>query len=91
MTVYVDIISTYPLTSIKDPQARRHGTNWSHMWADELEELHILAAKIGMKKSWFQDRPGFPHYDLVPTKRRLALNLGAQHQSLKDFRKARGL
>lgn len=49
-----------------------------HMTADTLEELHIMAALIGMKASWFQNKPGsLPHYDLVKSRRTKAIQLGA--------------
>jgi Protein of unknown function (DUF4031) len=50
-----------------------------HMIADTLEELHAMAAQIGMKREWFQDRPkaSFPHYDLSLTRRKMAVEAGA--------------
>lgn len=49
-----------------------------HLTTDgPLEELHEFAARLGMKRSWFQEHPYAPHYDLVPTRRALALELGA--------------
>lgn len=50
-----------------------------HMLADNENELHELAAKIGMKRSWFQDGDThtMPHYDLVESKRKLAIKNGA--------------
>jgi len=37
-----------------------------HMVADSLEELHIFAEKIGLKKHFFEGvRKGHPHYDLT--------------------------
>ena len=48
-----------------------------HMWADSLADLHAMAVAIGMKRAWFQDKPDFPHYDLVATKRKRAVELGA--------------
>lgn len=49
-----------------------------HMVADTLEELHAMAEKIGMKRSWFQDKEhSMPHYDLVASKRKLAVQNGA--------------
>ncbi len=51
---------------------------WCHLFADDVEELHVLAARIGMKRAWFQHRPGrLPHYDLVPPRRAAALAAGA--------------
>ena len=67
MSVFVDsIFDAVP----KGAQARRCGSRWSHMFADTAEELHAMADKIGMKREWFQDQPGFPHYDLVPRSRK---------------------
>ena len=36
-----------------------------------------MADEIGMKREWFQDKPGFPHYDLVPDRRAMAVMRGA--------------
>jgi hypothetical protein len=40
-------------------------------------ELHAFASEIGLKRRWFQDGPR-PHYDLRPSKRRLAVTKGAK-------------
>lgn len=56
---------------------------WSgggHMQADTLEELHAFAARIGMRREWFQAKPGRPendHYDLSRAAREVAITLGA--------------
>lgn len=90
MMVYVDDLIAWPQRA-STKQAQRHfgeGKQSCHMYvhdAADLEELHELAAKIGLKRAWFQDRPGFPHYDLVPSKRQLALSNGAQYEKLIDF------
>lgn len=48
-----------------------------HMLSDDsLEELHAMADKIGLKRSWFQ-RHSSPHYDLTESKRALAISMGA--------------
>jgi hypothetical protein len=49
-----------------------------HLLADTEEELHNMAASIGMKKAWFQsgDNHAMPHYDLVASKRKLAVAKG---------------
>lgn len=48
-----------------------------HMIADNLEALHAMADKIGVARRWFQDKPGFPHYDICKSKRSMALRFGA--------------
>ena len=44
---------------------------------DDLDALHAFAARLGMKRSWFQPHPKMPHYDLTPGRREAALRLGA--------------
>lgn len=49
-----------------------------HLWSEDRDVLHVFAASIGMKRSWFQDRPVLYHYDLMAeSKRRLARRAGA--------------
>ena len=43
---------------------------WSHLLADTDEELHAFAARMGMKREWFQHRTHRPHqahYDMPET------------------------
>jgi hypothetical protein len=76
VTVYVD-------------DAFIHGDwgRWSgggHLQADTADELHAFAARLGLKREWFQTRPGRPeldHYDLTRGKREQALRLGAVPES----------
>jgi hypothetical protein len=66
MTIYVDDIQQYP------------SGQWCHMTTDgAIEELHAVAKRIGMKRTWFQDHPRHPHYDLRTSKRLVVLRLGA--------------
>jgi hypothetical protein len=65
-----------------------------HLIADSNEELHEFAAKIGMKRSWFQKKSSGPHYDLSASKRADAVKWGAIeledepfHEILKRWRK----
>ncbi len=70
--IYVDSIRHYPDCGLpyKD---------WCHMATDgDLSELHAMARQLGLRRAWFQDKPGTPHYDLTPRKRAQALGLGAQ-------------
>ena len=48
-----------------------------HMLADTLVELHEMADKIGIKRKWFQGKRT-PHYDVCLSKRKLAVEHGAQ-------------
>jgi hypothetical protein len=53
---------------------------WSHLVADTDEELHEFASRMGMRREWFQDKPGRPHhahYDLPERARAEALANGA--------------
>lgn len=84
MMIYVDSVSFYPGRMIS-PMARKHGHKWSHMFADTVEELHRFAAGLGLRKSYFQDKPGFPHYDLTPVKRNMAILKGAEIKQVLTF------
>lgn len=86
MTVYVD--------DFRVP-ARIAGVSgrWSHLTADTETELHEFAARIGLRREWFQDRcrvgrcepcPHW-HYDLADSKRREAIAAGAQSVSFREF------
>ncbi len=51
---------------------------WCHLISDHsLGELHCFAEIIGLKKEWFQNKR-YPHYDLVESKRKLAIKFGAK-------------
>jgi Protein of unknown function (DUF4031) len=56
---------------------------WSgggHMQADTLEELHLMADRLGLRRAWFQSKPRKPwhdHYDLTRRRRDIAIRLGA--------------
>jgi Protein of unknown function (DUF4031) len=56
-----------------------------HMYADSLGELHAMAARIGMKREWFQPHARLPHYDLVPRRRALAVQYGALEQTARQM------
>lgn len=50
-----------------------------HMFTDgsDIEELHRFAERIGMRRAWFQPHRIAPHYDLTPSRRAMAIKLGA--------------
>lgn len=73
MTVYVDEPLFWP--TIKAAPRVKY---WCHMMADSVEELHEMAANIGLKREWFQmSNSGLPHYDLTKSRRKLATLFGA--------------
>lgn len=77
--IFVDDIQTYPAGGL-------WWTRWSHLATDgDLADLHRMAARLGLKRSWFQDEPRHPHYDVTPSKRALALRLGAQAVSSEEL------
>src|SRR4051794_14083770 len=81
MTVYVD---DYRVPA----QVGRISARWSHMFVapdGDLEELHALAARIGLRRSWFQDKP-WPraHYDVTDTRRAAAIAAGAVPVSWRE-------
>lgn len=57
-----------------------------HMITDQadLAELHEMAQKIGLKRAWFQDKPGRPHYDLTKSRRDVAVECGAVQVSSRQ-------
>jgi hypothetical protein len=71
MAVYVDeIMACIPNKNWKWTKA-------CHLVADTLDELHLFAAKLGLKRAWFQNNPRLPHYDLTEGRRKKAVELGA--------------
>lgn len=77
MTVYVDQIKDYK--GAVGGRVGRVSQQWCHLTADTLDELHAMAAKIGLKRSWFQPSHLLHHchYDLTPGKRAAAVRAGA--------------
>ena len=61
----------------------------SHLTADTLEELHAFAARLGLRRAWFQDHAIMPHYDLTAEKRVLAVAMGAAEVSMRAQLRAR--
>lgn len=72
MSVYVD-----PLFKTRGAGRRWPFKEACHMFADSLDELHAMAARIGLKRQWFQNKDRLPHYDLTASKRGLAVYHGA--------------
>ncbi|HEY6738767.1 MAG TPA: DUF4031 domain-containing protein [Actinopolymorphaceae bacterium] len=71
MTVYVDDM-------LREARVGYVTDRWSHLLADTREELHEFAARLGLKREWFQDHETRWHYDVTEAVRERALELGAQ-------------
>jgi len=52
------------------------GQRWAHLMADSLEELHAMAAQLGLPRRAFQDKPSGAHYDITVEMREKAMLLG---------------
>lgn len=66
MTVYVDDMYRYPMGEFRRMKM-------SHMVADTEEELHAMAAAIGIARRWYQG----DHYDISMSRRDMAIARGA--------------
>lgn len=75
MAVYVD-----------DMKAPYRGMLMCHMLADSDEELHAMAARIGVARRWWQspERTSGSHYDICQSKRALAVAAGAIEITLRQ-------
>ena len=74
MAVYVD-----------NMQAKYGRMIMCHMLADTDEELHAMAAQIGVNRKWHQ-KPGTyqSHYDICLSMRAKAIELGAKAITMKE-------
>jgi Protein of unknown function (DUF4031) len=56
------------------------GLKWCHLLADDVDELHGFAARLGIFRASYQGPPKTtaPHYDLTGFERARALALGAK-------------
>lgn len=75
MTIYVD-----------NARIPFRGMRMSHMQADTLDELHAMADRLGLRRSWFQpgSRPEAAHYDVSDSKRDEALAFGAVAETIEQ-------
>jgi hypothetical protein len=56
-----------------------------HLTTDgDLEDLHEFAARLGLRRAWFQRHRLAPHYDLTPEGRELAVGAGAVEVSARE-------
>lgn len=74
MSVYVDDMYKYPMGQF-------NRMKMSHMIADTEEELHSMAARIGVARKWYQG----DHYDICMSMRNKAISYGAVAITLKEL------
>lgn len=74
MTVYIDDM-------YRRPMGQFGRMKMSHMVATTDEELHAMAARLGLQRRWFQG----DHYDVALNKRARAIELGAVAVELRQL------
>ena len=67
---------------VDDMRPTKRTKRWSynkacHLVADTIDELHLFARRLKLKRVWFQDGT-LPHYDLTGSKRTMAIMLGVE-------------
>jgi hypothetical protein len=94
--IMVDELVYWGATKPGDKQAARvfGGKPSCHLTvAGDIEALHAFAAKIGLKRAWFQPTKtplyGVDHYDLTESRRVAALKAGAVFVPGREQAKAR--
>jgi hypothetical protein len=71
------------------------GKRWCHLLADDTEELHRFASRLGVHRLVYQGPPktSAPHYDITAYERQRAIALGAvpctREQIVAVFRRVR--
>ena len=80
MTVYVDDMYLYPMGQFGR-------LKMSHMIASDDDELHAMAARIGVARKHWQSpaHTSGSHYDICKSMRTLALNAGAVPVTLRQL------
>lgn len=90
MTIMVDALVAWPQKAKSGGRWFGSGKESCHLTTDgPIEELHAFAVRIGMKRSWFQEHPLMPHYDLTPARRVAALRAGAVFVDARDQARTR--
>lgn len=78
MTVYVDPLHDFRKVLSKTVIAK-YGPVWANLSSDtsDLEDLHALADKIGLQRSWFKYDNPLQCYFVTPEMRQRAVDNGA--------------
>lgn len=71
---------------VDDMQAKFGRMIMCHMVADTLEELHVMADKIGVSRKHYQGPPKtrHPHYDICQSMRKQAVYFGAKEIRMRE-------
>lgn len=92
MKTQVPIYVDWCQPAVKIPDHMKHlGNLWCHLWCDVGNEAYLIdfAIGLGLRRGWFQDKKGFPHFDLTPNMRKKAVENGAIRTSLRSYIAAR--
>jgi len=71
------------------------GRKWCHLMADDIDELHGFAFRLGLQLSSYQGPPktAAPHYDITGFERDRAIRMGAnpvgRREIVELFRRVR--
>ena len=78
--IYVDALQFYP-------DAPFGHSWWCHLWDGDMrvDRLDAFARSLGLNRNWRQNDRVLIHYDLVPSKRELAIRKGAVKMELLDW------
>lgn len=88
--VYVDsVFQAYSKVHSHKKKIIAEGHRWCHMWADDPEELHAMAQRMGLGRTWFHKHRRLDHYDVPASKRPLAVNCGAIEWNTLEWRRAK--
>jgi hypothetical protein len=89
MTIMVDNLVAWPGKAKSGGRYFGSGKESCHMTTDgDMEEIHAFAARIGLKRAWFQEHKILPHYDLTPARRAAAVRAGAVEMNGTDMLRA---
>ena len=72
------------LVYVDDAEVSKYGRSWYHLTADNLEELHAFAARIGLSARSFHRGARHPHYDVTAIRRLDALHSGARPVTARE-------
>jgi hypothetical protein len=85
MSVYVDTPVLYEEEPVGYVGRSRIKSRWCHMIADTEAELLTMAQRLGLRVEWIQRDHRGVHFDIVPSKRAMAIRFGAVACSRRAF------